>query len=48
MDQYGSPNMKASPPQGARFGAGKHPHEVGSTETLPKLTAMRNAGSAAK
>ena len=47
MDQYGSPNLKASPANNARFG-GKTPHEVGSAETLPKLNAMRNAGSAAK
>lgn len=46
--ENGSPYMKASPAHGVRFGGGKHPHEVGSTETLPKLTAVRNAGSAAK
>lgn len=38
--------MKASPANGGRFGPGRGPD--GSTETLPKLNPMRNAGSAAK
>ena len=45
----GRPYMKA-PGAGVRFG-GKHNQDglVGSTETLPKLTAVRTAGhSAAK
>ena len=47
----GSPYMKAPAGHGVRFGPGKHNQDgmMGSTETLPKLTAVRTAGhSAAK